>query len=81
MDRQVLRFYGYFKETCVESKLETERVRKLIIYYYLEDNSIEMVNKTQTNSGLPQGEFLKRHKILRNDGTGLHLDVEDFVVG
>jgi len=43
MDRHVLRFYGYFKESVVESRLETERLRKLIIYYYLEDNSLSML--------------------------------------
>lgn len=43
MDRHVLRFFGFFKESVVESNLESFRVRKLIIYYYLEDDSIELV--------------------------------------
>ena len=34
---------GYFKESVVESRLETDRLRKLIIYYYLEDNSLSML--------------------------------------
>jgi hypothetical protein len=38
-----LRFYGYFKESVVESRLENYRIRKLIIYYFLEDRSILMV--------------------------------------
>lgn len=42
MERHVLRFYGYFKESCVETSLETYRVRKLIIFYYLEDNSVSI---------------------------------------
>ena len=40
MDRHVLRFYGYFKESVVESRLENYRIRKLIVFYYLEDRSI-----------------------------------------
>jgi len=43
MDRHVLRFYGYFKESVVESRLEQYRLRKLHIYYYLEDNSVSML--------------------------------------
>jgi len=40
LDKQVLRFFGYFKESVVESRLENYRIRKLILYYYLEDRSI-----------------------------------------
>jgi hypothetical protein len=56
----VLRFYGYFKESVVESRLENHRIRKLIIYYYLEDRSIQIVEPKMVNSGSPQGAFLKR---------------------
>jgi len=42
MDRHVLRFYGFFKEAVVESALENYRVRKVIIFYYLEDNSLSI---------------------------------------
>ena len=37
-----MRFYGYYKESCVETPLEAYRVRKLTIFYYLEDNTIEI---------------------------------------
>lgn len=40
MDRHVLRFYGYFKESAVESQIELERIRKLIILFYLEDTTL-----------------------------------------
>jgi hypothetical protein len=42
MDRHVLRFSGYFKEAVVESALENYRIRKLTIFYYLEDHSISI---------------------------------------
>jgi len=45
MDRQVLRFYGYFKEGCVETPLEAFRIRKLNFFFYLEDDSIEITEK------------------------------------
>jgi len=81
MDRHVLRFFGYFKESVVESRLETERLRKLIIYYYLEDNSLSMLEPKQSNSGTPQGEILRRRKCLRSDGSGKNIGIEDFIIG
>jgi len=42
MDRHVLNFKGYFKESVAESNLENHRLRKLVIFYYLEDNSVQI---------------------------------------
>jgi hypothetical protein len=51
---QVLRFYGYFKESVVESNIENHRVRKVVLYYYLEDDSLHVAEPRQDNSGIPQ---------------------------
>lgn len=56
----MLRFYGYFKEHVVESRLENQRIRKIVVCYYLEDKSIEIKEPKQVNAGTPQGQFLKR---------------------
>jgi len=48
-----LRFYGYFKETVVESKLENFRLRKLVVLYYLEDHTLMISEPRETNSGVP----------------------------
>ena len=53
-DRKVLRFYAYFTETVPESPLETERVRRMTIYFYLEDDSIHIAEQSSVNSGMPQ---------------------------
>ncbi|KAF7256386.1 hypothetical protein EG68_10777 [Paragonimus skrjabini miyazakii] len=55
LDKKVLRFYGYFKETVNESPLEHYRVRFVQIYYFLEDDSIQIMEPPQNNSGIPQG--------------------------
>ena len=39
-----------------------------MIYFYLEDESIHVAEPKQQNSGIPQGVFLKRHKIPSTDG-------------
>jgi hypothetical protein len=44
-DRKVLRFYAYFQEHVVESKLENYRIRPVQIYYYLADETIFVTEK------------------------------------
>ena len=62
-DKKVLRFDAYFLEAVAESETENFRVRRCIIYYYLEDDSMQIVEPKVENSGLPQGNFIKRHRI------------------
>lgn len=47
----------------VEDPNENFRVRKCIIYYYLDDDTIHIIEPRVENSGIPQGIFLKRHKL------------------
>ncbi|CAG9323312.1 unnamed protein product [Blepharisma stoltei] len=81
MDRQVLRFFGYFKEPVVESAMEHFRVKKLILYYYLEDHTISVIEPREVNSGTPQGPFIKRQAILKADGSGMAIVPGDLRVG
>jgi hypothetical protein len=39
---KVLRFWGYFKESVTESNIENHRVRRVVIYYYLADDSLQV---------------------------------------
>lgn len=38
----------------MESNIENHRVRKVVVYYYLEDGSMHVAEPKQDNSGLPQ---------------------------
>lgn len=76
---QVLRFYAYFKEAVHESPAEDERVRKVIILLYLVDMQIEVVEQKEGNSGMPQGTFIKRHRIPKK--TGEPYEFTDLQVG
>lgn len=51
----MLRFNAYFKQTVHESKDEYFRVRPVDIFYYLEDDSIAVIEPHVENSGMPQG--------------------------
>lgn len=79
LDKQVLRFHGFFKEHVVESRLENSKVRKVTIFYYLEDKSIMVTEPKQVNAGTPQGAFLKRQVVLKPDGCPFMPD--DFSIG
>ena len=64
----MLTFEAFFKESVVESRLEHVRVRRCIVQYFLEDDSIKIVEPRETNSGMPQGVFLKRHRVPKSPG-------------
>jgi hypothetical protein len=80
LERHVLRFYGYFKEAVTECNLENFRVRRVIIYYYLEDDTMHVGEPRIDNSGIPAGNLIRRHRIPRESGDG-HIKAEDLLVG
>jgi hypothetical protein len=81
LHNQVLSFSGYFKESVVESNLENYRNRCLTIYYYISDQMIYATEPKDPNSGMAQGVFIKRQMILRADGSGIPIGIDDFIVG
>lgn len=78
-DRQVLEFTAYFKEAVVDSPHERYRVRRCQLSYYCEDRSIKVSEPRVENSGLPQGLFVKRHRVPKD--TSSFLELEDLNVG
>ncbi|KAJ3039649.1 EF-hand domain-containing member C2 [Rhizophlyctis rosea] len=81
-DRKVLRFYAYFQEAVHERREEQYRVRRVNIYFYLEDDSVHVSEPRTANSGIPQGTLIRRHRIPKPDSEhGQHYIVKDFNVG
>lgn len=81
-DRQVLCFDGYFQEAVHEKREEQYRIRHCKVYFYLEDDSIQVIEPRLKNSGIPQGTLIRRHRIPKpppNDDE--FYTVEDFNVG
>jgi len=66
-DKKVLKFNGYYKQTVHESPDEYYRVRPVEIFYYLEDDSISVIEPHVENSGMPQGKLIKRQRLPKND--------------
>ncbi|KAA8588412.1 hypothetical protein FQN60_001606 [Etheostoma spectabile] len=42
---------------------QTYRIRKFNIYFYLEDDTIQVVEPEYKNSGIPQGTFIRRQRV------------------
>lgn len=78
-DRKVLRFSAYFKEAVFASAIESFRVRKCRVYYYLEDDSIHIDEPKVENSGIPQGVFIRRHRCPKADNT--YVSLSDLSIG
>ncbi len=55
-DKQVLAFDAYFQEAVQEKREEQYRVRPCKIYFYLEDDSIQVIEPRSKNTGVAQGE-------------------------
>eukprot|EP00401_Gymnodinium_catenatum_P036698 CAMPEP_0117501572 /NCGR_PEP_ID=MMETSP0784-20121206/23369_1 /TAXON_ID=39447 /ORGANISM="" /LENGTH=749 /DNA_ID=CAMNT_0005296833 /DNA_START=115 /DNA_END=2364 /DNA_ORIENTATION=+ len=79
LDRHVLRFHGYFKEAVVETNLENYRVRRVIVFYYLEDDTAHITEPRQDNSGIPQGTLIRRHRFPAPGGG--YITPQDLQVG
>lgn len=64
----MLRFHGYFKEDILYSPEEDQRIRPVVIYYYLEDDTMCVVEPAVPNSGIPQGKRIKRQHLPKTKG-------------
>ena len=52
---QVLRWFGYFRERVTDGTGEVGlRVRRVVVHYYQEDDSLDVSEPRQDNSGLMQ---------------------------
>ncbi|KAG5490805.1 hypothetical protein JKF63_00927 [Porcisia hertigi] len=63
LDNKVLRFFAYYTEKVVGSSIETWRVRKVKIHYFLADGSLNIIETPAVvNSGLPKGTTVSRFR-------------------
>ncbi|XP_078130943.1 EF-hand domain-containing protein 1 [Sander vitreus] len=67
LDKKVLRYYAYFRENIPFSAEEEFRVRPVVINYYLEDDTMSMVEPMVENSGMPQGKRVSRQHLPNNE--------------
>jgi hypothetical protein len=78
---KVLQFDAFFKEGVNESAVEQERVRRVVVYYYLEDDTMQIVEHKQENACIPQGTFVKRHMFPSSTSADGYLTLDDVDIG
>ncbi|KAJ8960736.1 hypothetical protein NQ318_020029, partial [Aromia moschata] len=79
-DKKCLTFKAFFKQSVVESPNEFYRVRQVNIIYFLEDDTITVMEPKTLNSGLNQGRLVRRAKIPK-DNRGGYWHWKDLNVG
>jgi hypothetical protein len=78
-ERKAVKFDAYFEEPVHNSNIESQRIRRCIVYYHFEDGSINILEPKVKNSGLPQGILVKRHKIPKGDNE--FFGIQDLQIG
>lgn len=81
MNLKVLRFYAYFIEKMIQNPNEKFCNRKVVIYFYLEDQTISISEPTVQNSGMMQGKILSRQRIPSDLDYQRFLTFSDFRIG
>ncbi|KAA0166294.1 hypothetical protein FNF31_01520 [Cafeteria roenbergensis] len=82
-EKQVLRFFAWFREAVPESRRETNRIRLVAIQYFVETGDLAIHEPHTPNSGLPQGPIMRKGRVVkreREDGSHEYVDWRDLSV-
>lgn len=79
-DDRVLRYFGY----CIEKLADysggfVDRIRRVVIKFHLCDHTISILEPKTPNSGMLQGEFMKKHLVRKPNNAPF--SVADFGIG
>ncbi|XP_050432576.1 EF-hand domain-containing family member C2-like [Adelges cooleyi] len=81
-DKQALTFDAYFEDnTPNDNYADSYNIRKCKIIYFLEDDTIKVIEPVVVNSGIPQGCLIKRHAIPVPNSDGECYQIYDLNVG
>ncbi|XP_050539313.1 EF-hand domain-containing family member C2-like isoform X2 [Daktulosphaira vitifoliae] len=78
---KALSFDAYFENMSANSFGCSNKIRKCKIIYFLEDNTIKVIEPIIINSGIPQGCLIKRHAIPLPNSDGQYYHLFDLNVG
>lgn len=78
--QKCLRFKAFFRQGVFNSPDEHYRIRHVDIIYYLEDDTVCVIEPVVKNAGFRQGKLVKRDKIPKNTKGDLFI-WKDFNVG
>ncbi|KAL4715967.1 hypothetical protein ACJJTC_013267 [Scirpophaga incertulas] len=80
-DKHILHFQAYFQQTLQEMKIGSNILRKVEIFFFLEDGTIKVIEPKTENSGLLQGTLISRQRIRIPHSNDLYYDVLDLNIG
>ncbi|KAG7308595.1 hypothetical protein JYU34_005814 [Plutella xylostella] len=80
-DKSILHFQAFFQESLHEMRVGTRNIRKVSIYFYLEDGTIKVMEPRTDNSGTWQGLLIRRQRIRLPHSYDLYYDVLDLNIG
>ena len=69
-----LTFEAYFEEVAEMGDRDELRIRKCKIYYFMENNTMCIIEKPKMNSGIPQGTLVRRGIVHKPDNTPIMAD-------
>ncbi|XP_030030650.1 EF-hand domain-containing family member C2 isoform X2 [Manduca sexta] len=80
-DKHILHFQGYFQQSLHEMRSASHILRKVEIFFFLEDGTIKVMEPRTENSGLSQGTMISRQRIRLPFSYDLYYDVLDLNIG
>ncbi|XP_065162838.1 EF-hand domain-containing family member C2-like isoform X2 [Atheta coriaria] len=81
-DKQILTFDGFFQQSLEEVRNAPYAVRNVRVFFHLEDGTLQIIEKPQTNSGFLQGTLLSRQRVrLPAPMDDNFYDILDFNIG
>ncbi|CAG9786774.1 unnamed protein product [Diatraea saccharalis] len=81
ISNKILRFQAYFQQTLQEMRSGTSVLRKVDIFFFLEDGTIKVIEPKTENSSLLQGTMMRRQRIRLPHSYDLYYDVLDLNIG
>ncbi|XP_063695682.1 EF-hand domain-containing protein 1-like [Culicoides brevitarsis] len=79
-DKKSLKFNAFFKQESNHTKNDHFRTRFANIFYFLEDDTIVVIEPEIDNCGFPQGKLVRRGKIIKNKRSQFYT-WKDFNIG
>lgn len=80
-DRRVLLFKAYYEEDVLQSAIEEQRVHTCELYFYVEDETMEIIETKQENSGIVQGRYLSRSRVAKPGSQTSFYEIDDLKIG
>ncbi|XP_031630857.1 EF-hand domain-containing protein 1-like, partial [Contarinia nasturtii] len=81
-DKIILTFDGFFRQKILEPNSEQyDLIRKVKMMYFMEDDTVTVVEPPYINSGYHQGRIIRRSRIIKDPIRNLHLSWKDLNIG